>query len=170
MDGGDVKRGRERDTSAVMEMAGRRGYYEMKAINECERTEERKDGEMENGEPLCVSVLYVYVSVDEERLSLTCRAFNKVSMLGVSFAPRWHRIALHEPSRTSQTAIMCLENSCAPRVCGPAFKRCSVCASVSVPCYVHMYDTTRVQHREGSSKYHSQIRGCSQHHRLIRSC
>lgn len=42
----------KRETMAVgMEMVGLRGYYRMKAINECEGIEEWIDGEMEN----CVS-------------------------------------------------------------------------------------------------------------------
>lgn len=48
---GDVnkKESKERETMAVgMEMVGLRGYYGMKAINECEGMEEWIDGEMGN--------------------------------------------------------------------------------------------------------------------------
>lgn len=65
---------------------------------------------MENCTLVCECVLLVCVSVDGahlSRTSVTCRVFNKVSVLGVSFAPRWHRISLRELSHTWPTELKC---------------------------------------------------------------
>lgn len=51
-----------------MEVVGPRGYYEMKAINECEGKEEERDREMENCMPVCALLVYVCVLVDEAHL------------------------------------------------------------------------------------------------------
>lgn len=80
-----------------------------------------------------VCALFVCVSFDGAHLylnSVTCRVFNKVSMLGVSFAPRWHRISLHELSRTWPTKAKCALRVAARPMCTAYIVR--VCLSLWV--------------------------------------
>lgn len=87
----------ERDRgSQRMELVGPGGYYGMKAINECEGTGRWRI--------VCLCVCIIRVCLIRwsrlSRTSVTCRVFNKVSMLGVLFAPRRQRVSLREPSHT----------------------------------------------------------------------
>ncbi len=136
--------------SQRMEMARLRGYYRMKAINECEAAGSWR--------VVClhVSIIRVCMSVDGahlSRTSVTCRVSNKVSMLGVSFAPTSQHISPHELSNTWLIKVNCaLREAVRPLCMLHGFKVC-VCSNLSLycvvtPCAAQIFDRSKERERE----------------------